>query len=349
VRSSTRASNEPADLVLRTALPECREGQQGGGEEPPDADEPDLGQHVCASGRQTLFELHGPGAAAEFKRGLAREPSARAIQGVRGSVQHRRLARASVVDGEGGVLLGTGRHDGVEQVVGPEGAEDEPEEALPALRDVSGHDPAGIDRHGDEEARLLVGVDLLHELDARRCCRQAGVACPLDHVAPDRVGHHVEPDGGFVARVRRLGEQDRADHRVVGRRAHAEAWHAQGLGLRGEPLAFGVRHGRREPDPEDPGIQALEFDALDVRPELGQRDGVAVGREQAGAATQQGDIGPELVLDRAQLDLGRVEKGQAVAQIRRPPNQSGAHPGREQASGQDRARDPARRFEGWRP
>jgi len=178
---------------------------------------------------------------------------------------------------------------------------------------------------------------------ARDTGRPAGVPGALDHVAPHRVGHHVVADGGEVARVRRLGEQDRADHRVVGGRPHPELLDAQRLGARGEGLPRRGGQGRREADAEEAGIEALQLDPLHVGPELGQRDGVVLGGEQAGGAAQEGRVGAELVLDGAQLDLGGVLEGQALAQRRRLPREGGADPGREQAGGQDRGRDPPRR------
>src|SRR6185436_12545367 len=126
---------------------------------------------------------------------------------------------------------------------------------------------AAVDREVEEEARLLLGLNLLDQGDLAGQSGSAGVAGALHGGAAARVGEHVIAEGGPVAAVQRLEEEDGMDlgpravrpDPEIGKPLPAHGGD-QRLHLRGSAAAA-------EADPLEPRIALPQLQLGDERPE----------------------------------------------------------------------------------
>ena len=323
----------------RLPLPPGRRGHQQGGHRA--AHQKGPGQLARGAGREVrtgpvdrrpppaghLDLAHRPQAVSPFGRSVA------------GAEQQVLRLRIALVDR---VAVGSAVHlveHRLQQIPGPERAVDEALEGgaarLRRVRDAA----ARIDRDIDQEAGLLLLVNLLDQLDLARHGRQAAVARPGHRLASRGIGIHVEAQGRAVPVVLRLQVEDGVP--LVGRGIFAAL---QGVARTpGRPLARleGSLAARRQTgriaDALDARITLAQFDPPGEGLELSVGDLVA-RREEAGPGLQYGHIGAQAGDDGV---IGLVDEGVealALARLPQPFDQQAAGQGGEQAQDHDHDR-----------
>jgi hypothetical protein len=152
-----------------------------------------------------------------------------------------------------------------QQVARPERAVHEPLQGHPARLDGGRNGAAPVDGHVDQEAGLLVLVDLLHERHHARGGGQPAVAGSLHGRPAHWLGEHVVADRRLVATIQRLQVHDGVVLGTGRRRADGELGSAATAHRHDDRVPVGRGDPPAEADALHAGIAPAQLESVHER------------------------------------------------------------------------------------